>query len=51
MDLLKIKGLYRQMPDDVLKDLLSLYWYFQFINDVVNWELSLFLTSTLTNVV
>ncbi len=50
LDLLKIKGLYRQMPDDVLKDLLSLYWYFQFINDVVNWELSLFLTSTLTNV-
>ncbi|MFB3763934.1 MAG: hypothetical protein ACE14P_01645 [Methanotrichaceae archaeon] len=50
LDLLKIKGLYRQMPDDVLKDLLSLYWYFQFVNDVVNWELSLFLTSTLTNV-
>ena len=50
LDLLRIKGLYRQMPDDVLKDLLSLYWYFQFVNDVVNWELSLFLTSTLTNV-
>ncbi len=50
LDLLRIKGLYRQMPDDILKDLLSLYWYFQFVNDVVNWELSLFMTSTLTNV-
>lgn len=50
LELLKIKNLYLQMPNDVLKDLLSLYWYFEFINDIVNWELSLFMTSTLTNV-
>jgi hypothetical protein len=50
LELLKIKNLYLQMPDDILKDLLSLYWYFEFINGVVNWELSLFMTSTLTNV-
>ncbi len=50
MELLKTRNLYLQMPDDLLKDLLSIYWYFNFINDIVNWELSLFMVSTLTNV-
>jgi hypothetical protein len=50
MELLKARNLYLQMPDDLLKDLLSIYWYFNFINDIVNWELSLFMVSTLTNV-
>lgn len=50
MELLKARNLYLQMPDDILKDLLSIYWYFNFINDIVNWELSLFMVSTLTNV-
>ncbi len=50
LELLKTRNLYLHMPDDILKDLLSIYWYFNFINDVVNWELSLFMVSTLTNV-
>jgi hypothetical protein len=50
LELLKTRNLYLKMPDDLLKDLLSIYWYFDFINDIVNWELSLFMVSTLTNV-
>lgn len=50
MDLLKAKNIYTQMPEDILKDLLSIYWYFDFINDIANWELSLIMVSTLTNV-
>jgi len=50
LELLKARNLYLRMPEDLLKDLLSLYWYFGFINDIVNWELSLFMVSTLTNV-
>ncbi len=50
MDLLKARNHYLHLPDDVLKDLLSIYWYFNFINDIVNWELSLFMVSVLTNV-
>jgi hypothetical protein len=50
MDLLKARNLYLHLPDDVLKDLLSIYWYFNFINDIVNWELSLFMVSVLTSV-
>ncbi|HSD57171.1 MAG TPA: hypothetical protein VLB04_03235 [Methanotrichaceae archaeon] len=50
LELLKTRNLYLQMPEDLLKDLLSIYWYFNFVNDIVNWELSLFMVSTLTNV-
>lgn len=50
MELLKARSIYLDMPSDVLKDLLSIYWYFNFINDVVNWELSLFMISRLANV-
>lgn len=50
MDLLKAKNIYTQVPEDILKDLLSIYWYFDFINDIVNWELSLIMVSTLTGI-
>ncbi len=50
LELLKTRNLYLQIPEDLLKDLLSIYWYFNFVNDIVNWELSLFMVSTLTNV-
>jgi hypothetical protein len=49
LDLLRAKNIYLELPSDILKDLLSVYWYFNFINDVVNWELSLFMVSVLTN--
>ena len=50
MDLLKAKNIYTQVPEDILKDLLSIYWYFDLINDIVNWELSLIMVSTLTDI-
>jgi hypothetical protein len=49
LDLLRARNIYLVLPSDVLRDLLSVYWYFNFINDVVNWELSLFMVSVMTN--
>ncbi|HWQ18871.1 MAG TPA: hypothetical protein VN455_03780 [Methanotrichaceae archaeon] len=50
LDLLKARNIYMQLPEDVLRDVLSIYWYFNFINDVVNLELTLFMVSSLTTV-
>ena len=49
LELLRARNIYLELPGDILRDLLSVYWYFNFINDVVNWELSLFMVSVLTN--
>jgi hypothetical protein len=49
LELLRARNIYLDLPSDVLRDLLSVYWYFNFINDVVNWELSLFMVSVMTN--
>jgi hypothetical protein len=50
LDLLKAKNIYTQLPDDILRDVLSVYWYFNFINDIVNLELTLFTVAALATV-
>ncbi len=50
LDLLKAKNIYMKLPDDILRDVLSVYWYFNFINDIVNLELTLFTVAAITTV-
>jgi hypothetical protein len=50
LDLLKAKNIYVKLPDDILRDVLSVYWYFNFINDIVNLELTLFTVAAITTV-